>query len=279
MVNRTVCGAAIAVTVFTGMASAQTSREGAPRDWQQMSQRSRADASLRVDLAQSDTSSVQTNGLAVTMVGCLERETDYRTRMNAGKGGTLGTGAGLGNEFVLVTGERCSSGTGEAFELTGNREKELEPFVGFTVEITGQLKPAKMDPATGRPTGGFDPLGQDLRLREVEVGGFREPATASRPAASADAPRDDAANQSAANQATTNEIPANQAVVSNDRPLQEDRGVATTGQVARNDADGDQLPRTASPLAATGLLGLLAVGSAAALRAAQKLPGKRLIRR
>ena len=270
MVNRTVCGAAIAVTVFTGMASAQTSREGAPRDWQQMSQRSRADASLRVNVAQSDTSSVQTNGMAVTMVGCLERETDYRTRMSAGKGGTLGTGAGLGNEFVLVTGERCSSGSGEAFELTGNRENELAPFVGFTVEITGQLKPAKMDPATGRPTGGFDPLGQDLRLREVEVGGFREPATASRPAASADAPRDNAANQSAVNEAP--------AVVSDDRPLQEDRGVATTGQVARNDAD-TQLPRTASPLAATGLLGLLAVGSAAALRAARKLPGKRLIRR
>ena len=108
MVNRTVCGAAIAVTVITGMASAQTSREGAPRDWQQMSQRGRAEASLRVDLAQSDSSSVQANGMAVTMLGCLERETDYRTRMNAGKGGTLGTGAGLGNEFVLVTGERCS---------------------------------------------------------------------------------------------------------------------------------------------------------------------------
>ena len=262
MVTRTVCGAAIAVTIMAGTASAQTSRDGAPQNWQQMSQRDRADASLRVDLAQSNNSSVQTNGMAITMVGCLERETDYRTRMDAGKGGKLGTGLGLGNEFVLVTGERCSSGSGEAFELTGSREKELEPFVGFTVEITGQLKEAKMDPATGRPTGGFDPLGQDLRLREVEVGAFREPAVIPRRVAGADEPRDVVVNQAA----------------SDDRPLQDDRSVATTGQVARNDAD-DQLPRTASPLAATGLLGLLAVGGAAALRAARKLPGRRLIRR
>jgi len=263
MVTRTVCGAAIAVTIMAGTASAQTSRDGAPQNWQQMSQRDRADASLRVNLAQSDNSSVQTNGMAITMVGCLERETDYRTRMDAGKGGKLGTGLGLGNEFVLVTGALCSSGNGEAFELTGNREKELEPFVGFTVEITGQLKQAKMDPATGRPTGGFDPLGQDLRLREVEVGAFREPVPVPRAAASVDEPR---------------EVAVNQAAASDDRPLPDDRGVATTDQVARNDAD-DQLPRTASPLAATGLLGLLAVGSAAALRAARKLPGRRLIRR
>ena len=262
MVTRTVCGVVIAVAFSAGTSTAQTSRDGAPQHWQQLSQRDRAAASLQVDLAQSDRSSVQTNGMAVTMVGCLEREADYRARMYSGKGGPLGTGLGLGNEFVLVTGARCSAGTGEAFELTGNREKELEPFVGFTVEITGQLKEAKMDPATGRPTGGFDPIGQDLRLREVEVGAFREPVPVSRPVASVAEPRDVAVNQPA---------------VSDDRPLQDDRGVATTGQVARNDAD-DQLPRTASPLAATGLLGLLAVGGAAALRAARKLPGKRLIR-
>jgi hypothetical protein len=267
MVTRTVCGA-IAVTLMAGTASAQTSRDGAPQHWQQMSQRDRADVSLRVIPAQSpsQSSSVQTNGMAITMLGCLERESDYRTRMQAGKGGTLGTGLGLGNEFVLVTGERCSSGSGEAFELTGNREKELEPFVGFTIEITGRLKEAKMDPATGQPTGGFDPLGQDLRLREVEVGAFREPApapaSASRPVAGAEDPRPVAVNEVAA---------------SDERPRQDDGGVATTGQVARNDAD--ELPRTASPLAATGLLGLLAIGGAAALRAAQKLPGKRLIRR
>ena len=263
MVIRTVCGVVVIAGLCGGTTSAQTSREGAPQLWQQMSERNRdraIDVTLRPVLGQSDTSSVQTNGMAITMVGCLEREADYRTRMNSGKGGPLGTGVGLGNEFVLVTGARCSSGSGEAFELTGSREKELEPFVGFTVEVSGRLKDAKIDPATGRPEGGFDPLGQDLRLREVEVGAFREPVPVSAPVASTDAPREPA--------------PA----VSDDRPLQEQRGVATTGQVARNDA-ADELPRTASPLAAAGLVGLLALGGAAAMRAAQKLPRKRLIRR
>jgi hypothetical protein len=244
-----ILGAALSGTALSGVASAQTSRDGAPQMWQQMAQRDRAEASS------STVPSVVENGSIITMIGCLEREADYRTRTDAGKGGKVGTGAGLGNEYVLVTGPGgCSSGTGEAYELTGSQEKELDPFVGLTIEITGRLKDAKIDAATGRPTGGFDPLGQDLRLREVEVAAFREPVST---VARLEEPR---------------ELPRSEAPVAREQSrVDEDPSIGTAGQ--------ESLPRTASPLAAAGLLGLLAVGGAAGLRALRVLPGKRLVRR
>lgn len=241
MLIRTIGGAAIAAIALSTGVSAQTSRDGAPLQWQQMAQRDRAEASQNV----------QTNGGAITMIGCLEREADYRTRMSSGKGGALGTGAGLGNEFVLVTGDGgCSSGTGEAFELTGGREKELEPYVGLQVEVTGELKPAKIGD-DGRPTGGVDPLGQDLRLREVEVGAFRDPVPPPAQAARADEPRDVALNET------------RQPAAPADPARDDDRSIGTAGQ-------DDTLPRTASPLGAAGLFGALAFGGAAAVRALRR---------
>ena len=85
----------------------------------------------------------------ITLVGCLQRETDYRKEHKSGRGGPASTGLGLKDEYVLVnastagTGNAtpmCSdSGTGEAYELTGKREHELEKFVGHAVEITGTV--------------------------------------------------------------------------------------------------------------------------------------------
>ncbi len=37
----------------------------------------------------------------VTLIGCVELERDYRARKESGKGGVLGSGVGVGNEFVL----------------------------------------------------------------------------------------------------------------------------------------------------------------------------------
>src|SRR5688572_33437674 len=73
---------------------------------------------------------VDTPETQVTLVGCIQREADYRRANDAGKGGPLGTGLRLGNEFVLVTSpagdaDCATAGTGEAYELTGNREREL----------------------------------------------------------------------------------------------------------------------------------------------------------
>jgi hypothetical protein len=131
----------------------------------------------------------------VTLVGCVMRETDYRKANDKGRGGPVATGLGQGNEFVLVnaakltpgatppgaTGQCGATAAGEAYELSGNREKELEKVVGRRVEITGTLKEAKTTAGAAgqpKPTGGFDPLRQDLKLFEVDVMSFRElPAT------------------------------------------------------------------------------------------------------
>lgn len=135
----------------------------------------------------------------ITLVGCVQRESDYRASRGAGSGGAAGTGVGAGNEFVLVnatvsptgamtgagsatgaqagtTGTSGSTAMGEAYELTGSGEGELESFVGRRVEITGHLKAgsdAKASGATGTGTGtgtgGTNILGQDLNLKEFEV--------------------------------------------------------------------------------------------------------------
>jgi hypothetical protein len=38
----------------------------------------------------------------ITIVGCVQREAEYREAHAGGRGGTLGTGVGAGNEFVLT---------------------------------------------------------------------------------------------------------------------------------------------------------------------------------
>jgi hypothetical protein len=191
----------------------------------------------------------------ITLVGCLQREADYRRQHDSGRGGVLATGAGLGNEYVLINASRAGStgtpaavdcataSTGDAYELTGKSERELEPFVGRLVEITGMRKKADIESeavgASGttaaKPTGGFDPLGQDLKLFEVEVTSFREAAM----------PQAQAAAQPSAEPVET-----------------EPQAISTSGQ-----AEGEQqLPRTASPVPLTGLLGLLSLAGALGFR-------------
>ena len=131
----------------------------------------------------------------MTLVGCVMREGDYRKANDKGRGGPVATGLGQGNEFMLVNAAKLTPGAippgatgqcgpntaGQAYQLTGKREKELERVVGRRVEITGTLKEAKTTAgATGepKPTGGFDPLNTNLKLFEVDVTSFRElPAT------------------------------------------------------------------------------------------------------
>ena len=188
----------------------------------------------------------------VTLTGCIQKETDYRKTHDLGKGGTLQTGAGSGDEYVLINASKgsvaaadidCSfQGSTEAYELTGKREHDLKPYVGKVVQISGTMKEAKTKPlASGEqaPTGGFDPLKKDLRLFEVEVASFQAP-SASAPVASA--------------QRTPEPAPVPEAVAPQpERPR----------QVARADTE---LPKTASPLALSGLVGLLSLGGALGLR-------------
>jgi hypothetical protein len=185
------------------------------------------------------------------VIGCLQRESDYRRAHNLGKGGAVGTGIGGGDEFVLINGSSATSaaapanldcareGGGEAYELTGPREDALKPFVGRAVQISGIRKKAAVRQPVGttstseaRPTGGFDPLKKDLRLFEVNVTSFQEvtPAAATAPEPAA-------------------------------------RPTTTRTQPTGTTASARPLPRTASPFPMVALFGLFSFAGALAVRA------------
>jgi hypothetical protein len=196
----------------------------------------------------------------IALAGCIQRETEYRRQNNSGKGGFLGFGGGLGDEYVLVNASRgadgafgdCTTATGgEAYELTGSAEDDLKSFVGQRVAITGTRKEAEIDSATGQPTGGRQ-AGDDLRLFEVEMESFRALAAPVQTDTVARAPQ---------------EPPR----------FGEDQQGTETGRVGTSAVqrpqsidENDQLPRTASPLALTGLLGALSLAGVAALRSRRR---------
>jgi hypothetical protein len=137
----------------------------------------------------------------ITVTGCVVREADYRRAHDAGKGGVVGSGIGVGNEFVLTQASTAATGaavgttgasgrtptgtTGTAamavYELTGPNEARAEQFVGRRVEISGTLKKADVGAAgptggatAGKPPSGIDLTSRDLKLRELEVTTVRE---------------------------------------------------------------------------------------------------------
>lgn len=134
----------------------------------------------------------------VTMVGCIQGEADYRKAGNLGRGGTAGTGVGVGNELVLIDVTITSAGappaagaatgtTGAAardYKLTGTNEGKAVQFRGKRVEITGTIKPAASasPSAARRATDGAPQIdvfaGEDLRLPELEVTSVRATAGA-----------------------------------------------------------------------------------------------------
>jgi hypothetical protein len=213
------------------------------------------------------------NQSSLTVVGCLQTESDYRRAQDAGKGGVAMTGAGLGNEYVLIQTEGaggpggydakenvdCKSSTafaGTAYELTGDREKELAQFVGRRVEITGELKNAD---DYDRP-GGFDPkvVSTDLRLNEINVGSFREYAMTAQASAPAPAQAPAQTSQAAAQPEPTPAPAARETAGTAGQTEPQQTGTIASAQT--------ELPNTASPLALYGLLGLFSLGGAAALR-------------
>jgi hypothetical protein len=148
----------------------------------------------------------------ITLVGCVMREHVYRDMYGPGLSGPRGAGLGGRNEFMLVDARElnapdataaanaaiapandtaaCPPAPGTfplAYELTGSREEEVRPFLNRRVEVTGIRKEAHSKPVGTagimRPAGGFDPLGHELHLFEVEVESVREPQFAAAPAA------------------------------------------------------------------------------------------------
>ena len=188
----------------------------------------------------------------VSLVGCIQREADYRRQHGSGKGGFLGFGGGLGNEYVLInasprrgSGACANASGGEAYELTGSEEGDLKSFVGQRVAITGMRKAAEIDTVTGRPTGGRQ-AGYDLRLFEVDVESFRAAPVETRTVARVRRPP-----------AARKQVNQNRSAQA---PIQRGQDV---------DANVDQLPGTGSPLPLIGLIGLLSFAAALTLRVAR----------
>jgi hypothetical protein len=211
-------------------------------------------------------------GTPATLVGCIMRERDYREQVGPGTGGWLNTGAGVGNEYILVNAvpgpineqtaaeANCENlSGGRTYELKGpaERKRNLEAFVGHRIEVSGRLENAKVDLTVGtsgdivagEPTGGpINPRRRDLRLFEMRMDSFREIPIArpvvtlyvepeAAPAAPPPAPP----------------APAPEPYVQQPAPQAPPAVVHA-------------LPKTASPMALMGLLGLLSMGGAFGLR-------------
>jgi len=79
-------------------------------------------------------------GKEVRVTGCVQWEKDYRRNRNEGSGGALGTGIGVGNEFVLTMVKPEGGRKATAFSITGDREKELGRRIGQQVEVIGVVE-------------------------------------------------------------------------------------------------------------------------------------------
>ncbi len=95
----------------------------------------------------------------VTVIGCVELETDYRKRMTAGRGGVLGSGVGAADEFVITNirpsasdsprgtaggGSRGAAATsgGGVYSLTGPLEANLKREINRQVQVVGVIENA-----------------------------------------------------------------------------------------------------------------------------------------
>jgi 2-oxoglutarate dehydrogenase E2 component (dihydrolipoamide succinyltransferase) len=160
-----------------------------------------------------------------------------------------------------------ASGSGEAYELGGSREKDLASYVGKRVEITGTLKAAKTDTSSAgepKPTGGFDPLKQDLKLFEVDVVSFRPVSSSQSAGASSQAAAAPAPERSAS--APAAQTPAAPAAQPAPAPRPAAPATPSSQQSTPPTAPRQNLPRTASPLPLMGLFGLLSMATGLMLR-------------
>jgi hypothetical protein len=76
----------------------------------------------------------------IRIVGCVQWERDYRKERSEGRGGALGTGVGVGNEFVLTMVKPEGDRKATAYSITGDREKELGRRIGQQVEVIGAIE-------------------------------------------------------------------------------------------------------------------------------------------
>lgn len=216
--------------------------------------------------------------MAVTAVGCLQSEREYRHQNHSSK--FAGTGPGLGNEYVLIdaviggpemaispSSEQesvnclAARGNGQAFELTGAGEDGLAALVGRRVVVHGMLKHAKHDTGpvgtsgtfTPEPTNGGSILGSDLKIREINVESaslapVAEPARSEPAIFGAPEPTPEPA------------------------PAPEPQAAPAPAPAPEQPAPA--LPKTASPLPAIGLIGLLSLACGLGLRLFNRNPAR-----
>lgn len=110
------------------------------------------------DTAKAQDKAIKANekNVVVNIVGCVERESDYRKSLGQDKGGAAGSGVGQGNEYILrytksvpdgaVSKRTVASTTKgtheEIYSVTGKSEAELKAEVGREVEVTGYVEVA-----------------------------------------------------------------------------------------------------------------------------------------
>jgi len=107
---------------------------------------------------------------SVALIGCLLREDDYRAIVDDDRGGALGTGVGIDNEFILtgavlgptasgdapmapedaVAAYRAATGAaaGHAYALEGDLEADMASDVGRMVQVVGALGRSSAAPVT-----------------------------------------------------------------------------------------------------------------------------------
>jgi hypothetical protein len=236
----------------------------------------------------------------ITLVGCVMYESEFRDLYGPGRSGPKGPGIGLRDEYVLVDAHELTSASqittqdlapcptapgvspANAYELTGSNENEAAAYVGRRVQVSGIRKAANAETVGGvlEPTGGFDPLGHELHLFEVELSSIQVPeartaaasettTTTTTTTQTAEAP----APAPAVEQPAQPETPPPAAVAQTPpAPVTQapQTAAAPPPQEQPRQVAQAQLPRTASPLPFIGLIGLLSLAAAAALRLAAR---------
>ena len=91
----------------------------------------------------------------LTVVGCVQKEADYRAQKNDGRGGAANTGLGVANEFVLRSARTVSNESlkpidngksgPDTYTLTGKLEGDVKPTVGQQIAVTGYVERAKSE--------------------------------------------------------------------------------------------------------------------------------------
>lgn len=105
--------------------------------------------------AQQQRASPSSTAGEVNVVGCVEMEKDYRARTDKGRGGPLGSGVGVGNEYVLTgvkaaPNSKSTAPVAEVYSLTGKLEPDFVRQIGRQVEVVGILEEGRPSSEAGR---------------------------------------------------------------------------------------------------------------------------------